>query len=133
MSWDVLLFRLPAGITSSEDIPADYTPPPLGTPQDVGAAVRAAVPGVDLSDPAWGELVGPSWSMELNIGDADAVHSVMLHIRGSGDDVLAVVFRIADALGCRALDLSSGLLEPDGPDGWHAFQEYRDRVLGTSD
>lgn len=76
MSWDVLLFRLPADITSSKDIPADYSPPPLGTPQDVGAAVRAAVPGVDLSDPAWGELVGPA--------------------------------------------------------GWHAFQEYRDRVLGTS-
>lgn len=134
MSWDVLLFPLPDGITSMEAVPDDYEPPPIGTRAEVHAAVLRAEPGADLSDPAWGVLSAESWSIELNIGRKDPVASVMLHVRGGDDEVLPAVFRLAEALGCRALDCSDGeLLAPgDGAGGnWHAFQEYRDRVVGT--
>jgi hypothetical protein len=54
----------------------------------------------------------------------------MLHIRGSGDDVLVSVFRVAAALDCKVLDCSEGdLITQQGTSGWHAFQEFRDRVV----
>ncbi|MDH2394059.1 hypothetical protein QCN29_36035 [Streptomyces sp. HNM0663] len=133
MSWDVLLLRLPDDVTSMEEIPADYTPDPLGHLHDVLSTVAQAVPDVDLSDPTWGELLGPTWSMELNIGAEDPVDSIMLHMRGSGDDVLTPVLRLADALRCKALDCAGGdLITPGRTSGWHAFQQFRDRVAGTS-
>src|SRR5690606_41532352 len=53
----------------------------------------------------------------------------ILHVRGSGDDVLPVVLRIAAALGCRAVDYSTAEFLTGAEDvaGWHGFQGYRDR------
>ncbi|MFI6639494.1 hypothetical protein [Streptomyces sp. NPDC050504] len=131
MSWDVLLLHLPDGVDSVADVPDDCVPPPLGRLDDVLAAVRRAVPA-DLSDPAWGVLYGPTWSIELSIGQVDPVESIMLHIRGSGDDVLEPVFRLAAVLGCKVLDCSAGaLITPQGPNGWQSFQAYRDQVAGS--
>ncbi|WP_399880107.1 hypothetical protein ACGH7X_00395 [Streptomyces sp. BBFR51] len=133
MSWDVILLRLPDDVTSAQEIPADHTPDPLGRRHDVLAAVTRVAPDVDLSDPAWGELSGPTWSIELNIGSEDPVDSVMLHIRGSGDDVLTTVLRLAEALRCKALDCTEGdLITPRQTSGWPAFQQFRDQVTGPS-
>ncbi|MHA5052509.1 hypothetical protein [Streptomyces sp. SD15] len=133
MSWDVLLLRLPDNVTSVHEVPGDHTSSPLGRRHDVLAAVAQAVPDADLSDPTWGELLGPTWSMELNIGHEDPVDSIMLHIRGSGDDVLTRVFRLAESLGCRVLDCAEGdLIAAGQASGWHAFQQFRDRVVGPS-
>ncbi|MDX3214037.1 hypothetical protein PV318_00475 [Streptomyces sp. ME02-6991-2B] len=130
MSWDVLLLRLPADVTSVQEIPADHTPAPLGRRHDVLAAITQAVPEVDLANPTWGEL---TWSIELNIGSEDPVDSIMLHIRGSSDDVLTPVLRLAEALRCKALDCAEGdLIAPGRTSGWHAFQQFRDRVFGPS-
>ncbi|MEV7421443.1 hypothetical protein [Streptomyces sp. NPDC091212] len=131
MSWDVLLLRLPDDVTSVQQIPEDYSPAPLGGQDDVLAAVSQAVPEVDLSDSTWGELLGSTWSMELNIGAEDPVDSIMLHIRGSGDDVLTPVFRLAETLQCKVLDCAEGdFITPRQTSGWRAFQQFRDRVLG---
>ncbi|MEU6488234.1 hypothetical protein [Streptomyces sp. NPDC046887] len=130
MSWDVLLLRLPEGITSMEDMGSDTTPPPLGPRPGVLASLRRAAPVVDLSDPSWGELGGPGWSMELNMGSDEPVGMIMLHIRGGGDDVLPVAFRIAAELDCRVFDCSAGeLISAGDTSGWQAFQQYRDRVV----
>ncbi|MFE1203675.1 hypothetical protein ACFW5V_18505 [Streptomyces sp. NPDC058762] len=133
MSWDVILLHLPDGVTSAQGIPADYIPAPLGRRGDVLAAVTQVVPDVDLSDPEWGELSSRTWSIELNIGSEDPVDSVMLHIRGSGDEVLTPVLRLAEALRCKALDCAEGNLITLGQtSGWHAFQQFRERVMGPS-
>jgi hypothetical protein len=133
MSWDVLLLRLPDDVTSMHELPDDYCPEALGRPRDVLATVTQAVPEVDLSDPRWGDLSGPTWSMELNIGSEDSVDSIMLHIRGSGDDVLAPVFRLAEALRRKVLDLSKeDLINPGQTSGWQTFQQFRDRVIGSA-
>ncbi|QES52003.1 hypothetical protein DEJ50_33435 [Streptomyces venezuelae] len=130
MSWDVLLLRLPDNVTSVHELPGDHTTPPLGSLHHVLAAVAQVVPDADLSDPTWGEIPGPTWSMELNIGDEDPVDSIMLHIRGSGDDALTPVFRLAEALGCKVLDCAEGdLITAGQTSGWRAFQQFRDRVL----
>ncbi|MGW0798292.1 hypothetical protein [Streptomyces sp. NPDC002692] len=57
----------------------------------------------------------------------------MLHIRGSGDDVLTPVLRLTEALRCKALDCAEGsLISPGQTSGWHAFQQFRDRVAGPA-
>lgn len=133
MSWDVFLLRLPDDITSVQEIPADHTPAPLGWRDDVLAAVARAVPEADLSDPGWGTLSGPTWSIELNIGSNDPVESIMLHIRGSGDDVLTPVFRLAESLRCGVIDCTDGeVIAPGQSSGWHSFQQFRDQVVGPS-
>jgi hypothetical protein len=72
--------------------------------------------------------------MELSIGSNDPVDSITLHIRGSGDDVLISIVRLANALGCKALDISTGsLISTRDASGWHGFQEYRDRVIGAAE
>ncbi|WOX12518.1 hypothetical protein [Streptomyces sp. N50] len=80
MSWDVLLLNLPDDITSAQDIPDDYTPRPLGRLHEVLATVTRAEPATDLADPTWGDLTGPTWSIELSIGSEDPVDSIMLHV-----------------------------------------------------
>ncbi|WP_431032950.1 hypothetical protein ACQYWQ_06535 [Streptomyces sp. P6-2-1] len=133
MSWDVLVLRPPDGCAALEELPQDATGLPLGPRADVLTALAGAVPDADLSDPAWGVLEGPGWSIELNIGSDEPVGTVMLHVRGGGDDVLPVVLRIADALGARALDTGDGtLMGPGDTTGWHAFQEYRDHLTGAA-
>ncbi|MEU4891058.1 hypothetical protein AB0B12_04305 [Streptomyces sp. NPDC044780] len=104
-----------------QEIPDDYAPEPLGRPE------------ADLSDPTWGELLGLTWSMELNIGEDDPVDPVMLHVRGSGDDVLTPVFRLAEALQRKVIDCAEGnLITPGQTSGWHAFQQFRDRLPDSS-
>ncbi|MFE3187219.1 hypothetical protein ACFXKR_41275 [Streptomyces violascens] len=103
-----MLLHLPDDIASVRDIPDGYAPPLLGQQQDILTAVARAAPEADLADPAWGELSGATWSIELNIGSHDPVDSILLHIRGSGDDVLTSITRLAEALGCKALDCSTG-------------------------
>ncbi|MFE3600887.1 hypothetical protein [Streptomyces sp. NPDC059142] len=133
MSWDVLLLRLPDNVTSVQEIPNDHTPPPLGHRHDVLGAIAQTIPEADLSDPTWGQLLGPTWSMELNIGEEDPVDSIMIHIRGSGDDVLPPVFRLADVLGCGVFDCAEGdLITAEQTSGWHGFQKFRDHVLDSS-
>lgn len=130
MGWDVLLLPLAADLSSIDHLPPDHEPPPIASRSGVHEALRSAVPEVDLADPGWGELPGPTWVIELGIGQDDPVESVMLHVRGGEDDVIPVIFQIARALGCRPFDCSTGeLLTDDSPAGWTAFQAWRDRAI----
>lgn len=132
MSWDVFIFDAPSDATSVDQIPQGFRPPPLGAGPAIRQRLHDSVRGLDLSDPAWGRLDGPTWSIELNIGSKDPVDSIMLHVRGSGDDVLTAIAQIAASVGGRALDLSTGefLTGARGEAaGWHGFQRYRDQNL----
>jgi hypothetical protein len=131
MSWDVFIFEAPAQAKSIDELPADFDPPALGAATDVRQRLLDNFPDFDLSDPAWGHLTGPTWSIELNIGADDPVDSIMLHVRGGGD-VLTVIALIVASVGGRALDTSTGEFltgDPAESIGWHGFQQYRDQVL----
>jgi hypothetical protein len=125
MSWDVLIFVAPFDVRVDE-ITDDYAPPPLGSLATVHWRLRAGVTGIDLSDPAWGVLHGHGWTIELNIGLDEAVHSIMLHVRGTGDEAVPAVREIAVAVGGRAMDVAEGeFLTGDDGDlrGWHGYQD----------
>ncbi|MFX4293049.1 hypothetical protein [Streptomyces bohaiensis] len=136
MSWDVLLTPPTDGTASPGEAPAARATPArgaaaLGSVAEVGAAIRAAVPAVDLTDPTWGSLVGPQWSMELAVGAADPVPAVLLHVRGTGDDAVAFVHRLAAALGCRPVEAGDGRPVPEGEAGverWRAYQRDRENA-----
>ncbi|MER8185688.1 hypothetical protein [Kitasatospora sp. NPDC094015] len=133
MSWDLLLLQLPADVGSVSELPDDHRPEPLGRQAEVLSALRSRIPAVDLTDPTWGQIAGEFWSIELNIGRADPVESIMLHVRGAGDEALPEIFRIAAAVNCRIVDCSGGdLLTPDDTANWHAFQQYRDHAADAA-
>lgn len=116
MSWDLVLQHADAH--------------PLGEADSVRALISSVHPAVDWSDPAWGTLDSGHWSIELNIGDSPIVHSIMLHVRGSGDPLPAIA-ALCTKTGWDVLDLSSGeLLDPRDPSprGWVEFQAFRDGI-----
>ncbi|MEU4472929.1 hypothetical protein [Micromonospora sp. NPDC023888] len=128
----MFIFAAPPHARSVDQLPQDFDPLPLGTGPHIKRCLRETFPDLDLADPAWGQLVGPTWSIEFNIGSDDPVDSIMFHVRGGGDDVLAVVARIVAVTGGRALDISTGeFLTGDCPQtaGWNGFQQYRDQTL----
>ena len=130
MSWDVLLTPAPADARSVDDIPEGPGTGSIAPLARLLETLREAFPEADLSDPAWGHLRDEEqgWSVELNIGAEDPVRTVMLHVRGG--DAVPAILRMAQVLGCRALDCSSGdFLCEDGDGGWESFREYRDQVL----
>ena len=119
MSWDVQLMK-PDG--------------PLGAADEVRAAISAVHPRVDWTDPTWGTLDGGPWHIELNTGSEPVIQSIMLHVRGSGDPIPAIM-ALCHRNDWRAFDLAEGdFLDEDepSPDGWQDFQAFRDQIQGTS-
>lgn len=131
MSWDVRLARLPEGGTSIDDTPHKYLSPSIGSLDHVLGAIRTVMPAVDLSKPPWGILNGPTWSIELLVRQDDPVDSLLLEVRGSGDDVMEPIFLLAEALGCGVYDTTQGafLTGRQDTDGWHELQRGRNWVV----
>ena len=129
MSWDVLLLRLPPGITSLGDLRKDFDDP-LGTTDHVRSLLRAAVPGLDLTDPSWGVLDAPHYSIEFSIGADEPCGAVMLHVRGL-DDAVEPIRAVCQATGWTAVDCSLGSpidFDADPARGLRAWRDYRDKV-----
>jgi len=132
VSWDVLVMGLPGDVRSVDDLPADFRPADLGPRADVLARIRGALPAADFTDPSWGVLDGPGYSIEFNVGDSDPVDSIMLHVRGSAE-VVDVVADLLRGLDWRAVDCQTGELF-DVPAARASFGEwaaYRDRVIAA--
>jgi hypothetical protein len=133
MSWDLVLQNGVAATNS--DALADAACPPLGAPGSVRALISSVHPDVDWSDPAWGVLDSDAWSIEFNMGNAETIDSIMLHVRGSGDPLPAIV-ALCTKTGWTALDLSTGqLLDPRKPSsrGWMDFQSFRDQIQSLAE
>ena len=133
MSWDVHIFSPLADVRAADERTKESDFPPLGSASEVRRQLLETVPRLDLSDPTWGDLESPTWSIEVGLGSDDPVRSIMLVVRGTGDDVVAVIAKIANAVGGRVFDPVTGDYLTGGPadlTGWHAFQAFRDRAFG---
>ncbi len=129
MSWDVTVLHLREKLESVGDLNDENTLP-LGAASDVREAISAALPTVDWSDPTWGGYLGEGFSIEFNMGNDDPIQDMMLHVRGGGDAISAIM-RFVVPNGWVALDCStSEFLDPANPSdaGWADFQELRDQV-----
>ena len=123
MSWDVFLFRTDYG--SMEEMPRDYRPDPLGPRDGLREAVARLFPALDARDPSWWQLSTAEWSIELNVGKAEEVDSIMLHVRGS-EAVLPAVQRICEALGTKAFDCGTGEFLDFAGDPGHGLRGWQD-------
>jgi len=77
-------------------------------------------------------LNGDGFSIEFNVGDDDPIDNMMLHVRGGGD-AIAAIMSFVTPMGWSALDCSTGeFLDPAAPsdEGWKGFRAYRDKVIG---
>jgi hypothetical protein len=106
-------------------------PLPLGPGDAVRAAISNALPGVDWTDPTWGLYGGNGFSIEFNTGDGPILDGIMLHVRGGGDAIAAMLtFALPNQWSL--LDCStSEFLDPASPSqaGWEGFQAYRDSLF----
>lgn len=132
MSWDVMIFntrgKKPPPVEEFQDSDFD----PLGPAPEVRRQLSALLPGIDWSDTTWGMYGGDGFSIEFNVGDDDPIANMMLHVRGGGDAIAAIV-KFARPLGWSALDCSTGeFLDLDNPsqEGWEGFQAFRDKAIG---
>jgi hypothetical protein len=127
MSWDIAVMDLPLGAATVSDIAADFEPELLGDRTALISKILEVAPTTDFSDPTWGELNTPQFTIEFNMGQSDHVSGFMLHVRG-GDLVIAFIADLLAHLGLRAIDCSNGeFFEPaasaEGLTAWRAFRD----------
>jgi hypothetical protein len=135
MSWDVMVFRFAGARPASTDEMGDAPRLPLGPAAEVRASISSKLPRTSWDDPAWGVFEGDGFSIEFNVGEDDPIDDMMLHVRGGGDAVAAIMSFVGP-LGWSALDCSTGaFLDPAAPseEGWKGFQAYRDGIFGRGD
>ena len=132
MSWDVVVFNFhgnpPADLSA---LPNDYVLDPLGLAAAVRHAISQTFPQVDWSDPVWGMYLGDGFTFEFNTGKEDPIMTIMIHVRGGGDAVAALL-QLAVPNQWTLFDCSTSefidLTEPSQV-GWEGFQAYRDTVI----
>jgi len=132
VSFDVFVQDLPRDARTIADIPDDFAPQPLGRRADILAGILRAAPGADFSDPAWGRIDGPGYSVEVNIGPEDPVQGFALHVR-DGQEALLVVANILAELGLRAIapGTESGFFDlSELGIAYSQWQAYRRQVVG---
>jgi hypothetical protein len=133
MSWDVWILNTGGKTPPPPEQLQDSDYRPLGPAAEVRQHISALLPGVDWSDPIWGDYEGDGFSIEFNLGKNDPVGAMMLYVRGDGDPISAIV-RFIRPLGWSALDCSTcEFLDLDNPSytGWKSFQAFRDKVIET--
>lgn len=123
---------IPAAAQAVADIPANFDPAPLGPRSEFIDRIRELAPTADFTDPAWGTLETPHFSIEFNMGEADLIDSFAMHVRG-GDEAAESVSALLATLELRAIDPSSasGILAPRAPasESLQRSRSYRDQVL----
>jgi hypothetical protein len=132
MSWDIYAQDLPANAKKIEDIPDDFRPGPIGSRSEIIAKILAVAPAASFQpDLAWGNLEGPGYDVEINIGEEEPCCGVAFYVRGCSPLVVDVIANILESMGLRALQSGS---EPffDRTTALESFirwQRYRDQVV----
>jgi len=132
MSWDVMVYNYDGSPPQDfADLPKDHKPDPLGSASNVREAISKQLRGVDWSDCTWGIFKGDGFSIEFNTGEDDPIDSIMLHVRGGGDAITAMLqFAIPNKWSL--FDCTTGeFIDPENPseEGWKGFQAFRDKVI----
>ena len=134
MSWDLFVQDIPESVQALGDIPDDFHPRPLGSRSEIVRQILEVVPDADFSDPAWGTVDQPEYSMEFNLGGDEEVTSFTLHVRG-GDAAAGLVADLLNRCGWRAFDPASesGVFDPaSAAESLQRWRAHRDRVLARN-
>lgn len=134
MSWDLLVYNFKGSPPPAEEWEGDEEGVPLGSPASVRKKIDAELAGVDWSDPTHGIYEGDGFTIEFALRDAKKLDSFMIHARGGGD-VVAALLKFAMPNGWSLFDLSTDeWIDPADPSntGWEEFQAFRDRAIAES-
>jgi len=114
-------------------ITGDMKVPPLGDADFVRAQISKSLPKVNWSNPAWGVLEGTGWSIEFNHRKSGLAESIMLHVRGGGDPISAII-KLCKDTGWVAFDAQKGeLIDLKNPSdkSWKEFQGFRAQISNS--
>ncbi len=133
MSWDLWVFAADTPMDVDDAGHArfadDFSPSPLGTPDEVRSTLSQVFPALDWADPTWGQLEGDGFSIEFPLGDEDPCRTLILFARGNAT---AAALRLIDATGWCLLDTGNGgwmNLSADPDAGRRAFEAYLSTAL----
>lgn len=121
MSWDVILSRTN---DANESVP-------LGSQLKVRAAITQVFPEVNCHDPHWLSLDEGDYSIEFNLGQAEPIAHIALHVRGH-DTVINAIERLCNATGWHAFDTTTGAdidFNNSPAAGLQRWRSYRDQVF----
>jgi len=133
VSWDVYAFIPPPGALSiPDDVPSDYTPPELGSREEVVERIRSVAPHVDASDPARLSIVGPDHVAEVSLTE-ERTTGLTFFVRG-GEAAVPLVQRVSSALGAVPFDISTGkfMTAGSGIESLATWRSYRDSSGGDN-
>jgi len=133
MSWDIFVQEIPLEAKSVAEIPDDFVPKPIGSRDDIIKKICALVPTADFSDPAWGLIDGPDYSIEVNIGEKAITSGFVFHIRGN-EQAVYVVANILANLKLRAFDPQSetGIFSlKEALASFQKWRSYRDQSMSS--
>lgn len=136
MSWDIHIVKSAYEGEPPEQILEDEArnAAPFGSPDEVRRGILQVVSGVDFShDATYGVLSCDSWSMEFNLGSADPVGSLMLHIRGSDESFLPTLRVVCEQFRAHAYDTSLGRFIDFDCDPAAGFREWRESVARVAE
>jgi hypothetical protein len=132
VSWDIFVADFPKDARTLDDIPEGFEGAPLMARSALIERVKDVVPEADFSDPTWGNIEGPDYSIEINVGDEDPVKSFAFHVRG-GDLAAGIVAAILERLDLRGVDSGredGGFFDPESAqDSLRRWRAYRDQVV----
>ena len=129
MSWDIYVQDLPdVGVLN--EIPDEFVPRSIGPRSMIIAKIIERIPHADFTQPAWGLIEGPDWSIEVNLGDEEECQGFALHVRG-GEGVVAAIQAIVECLEVRAIDMqTSEFFDVETATASLAqWRAYRDQVV----
>jgi len=130
MSWDVFAQDLPADARTVDDIPRDFVPGSIGARSEIIRKIKEVVPFADFSNPAWGNIEGEGFSIEVSTSDDEEVECVAFFVRGN-DRAAGVISEILTKLNLRGLDSGTGDFfdHERASEGLKRWRQYRDAVI----
>ncbi len=131
MSWDVAIFNMKEPPPDNNKLPEDFEPISLGQVEDIKKYISNLIPGVDWSNPRFGSISYPDFTIEFSIPQDGDVKGLMLHIFGSGNP-LPIICKLCTENGWHPYDTSLSLfIDVNNPSdqGWKDYKEYRDQIF----
>lgn len=110
MNWDLSLVRFTRHYASIDELDEDAIPLPLGSIEQVQAAIGAVFDGTEWNhqqESLWGVWDDGSDAIEFAMKAAEPVDHLGLFVRAD-EAVIPVILDLAERLGGRVLDVSNG-------------------------
>ena len=131
MSWDAVLLRIRGPIRPVEDL-ADEDYQPLGDPESVATAIRAAFPSARWESPTDACYVLDEYTaVRIELKHIVSSNSLHVTVSGPGDPIPALL-ALTNANGWVILDCqTTEFINPANPsyEGWSGYNSLRRKAL----